>query len=123
MISTETTNADCAEAYRVSSYFRKHQAESPAAMTYQISPEVVHGEEVEEELRVHIGETWFDGSVAFRLLSVGTYELEVQVGNKGSDIRLEPHAVGCYIEAQKYNSAEVTPYGAIEWSTAQEVLG
>lgn len=123
MILTETTNADCAEAYCVSSYFRKHLAESPEAMTDQMSPEIVHGEKVEEELRAHIGDIWFAGSVAFRLLSVGTYDLEVQVGKKESDIRLEAHVVGCYIEAQKYSRAEVTPYGAIECSTAQEVLG
>lgn len=123
MISTGITNADCAESYHVSNYFRKHQTEATEDMTDLMSSEIVHGEEVEEGLRDCIGEIWFDGSVAFRLLSVGTYELEVKVGKKKSDIRLETYVIGCYIEAEKYSSAEVAPYSAIEWITAKEVPG
>ena len=86
------------------------------------SPLVVHGEEVEEELREYLGKSWLDGSTLLRLISIGTYELEVKDEKAESGIRLETHVIGCYFDVQKYGAAEFVPYGKIEWSTAKEVL-
>ncbi len=72
------------------------------------------------ELRGLFGASWADGGVTYRLVSVSTHDLEVMHRNT---IRLETHVVGCYVETQQYRSLEEAPYGALEWSTAGEVLG
>ena len=120
MVSTATTNAESVEAHRVSNSFRAQQSAYLGDDTASPVTEVTHGLEHEAELRGLIGASWADGGVTYRLVSVSTHDLEVMHRNT---IRMETHVVGCYVETQQYRSLEEAPYGAIEWSTAGEVLG
>ena len=120
MVNTATTNADSVEAHRVSNSFRAQQSAYLGDDAASLVTEVTHGVEHEAELRGLIGTSWADGGATYRLVSVSTHDLEVMHRNT---IRLETHVVGCYVETQQYRSLEEAPYGALEWSTAGEVLG
>eukprot|EP00617_Octactis_speculum_P022373 CAMPEP_0185749556 /NCGR_PEP_ID=MMETSP1174-20130828/8252_1 /TAXON_ID=35687 /ORGANISM="Dictyocha speculum, Strain CCMP1381" /LENGTH=139 /DNA_ID=CAMNT_0028425711 /DNA_START=200 /DNA_END=619 /DNA_ORIENTATION=+ len=60
-------------------------------------------------------------SLVSPLLAVG-FRLLASVMHRNT-IQMETHVVGCYVETQQYRSLEEAPYGALEWSTAGEVLG